>query len=60
MMKLKVLSIIIFTCNTTGFVSSGSKLSSYFGKLDFRKELNRPQMLLDVDETCLNKQTSQR
>ena len=63
-MKLKALWINIFTCNTSGFVSFNSKLCIFFFKLNSRKELYRPQILLEVDETlqlylaCLNKQKS--
>ena len=61
-----VLSLSIYNCNTSGFVTSGSKFSNYFRKLNLRKELNLSQFLLEVDQTlqlysaCLNKQKSQR
>ena len=61
-----VLSISIYICNTSGFVTSGSKFISRFGKLNLRKELNLSQILLEVDETlqlysaCLNEQKRQR
>ena len=61
MMKLLALSISIHPWNTSGFITSGSKLSSYFRKLNLRKELNLSQ-ILEVDETlqlysaCLKKQ----
>ena len=60
------LSMSIYTYNTSGFVTSGSKFSIQFGKLNLRKELNLSQILLEVDETlqlystCLNEQKSQR
>ena len=60
------LSMSIYTYNTSGFVTSGSKFSIHFGKLNLRKELNLSQILLEVEETlqlystCLNKQKSQR
>ena len=60
------LSINIYTYNTYGFVTSGSKFNIHFGKLNLRKELNLSQILLEVDEilqlysTCLNKQKSQQ
>ena len=60
------LSINIYTYNTSGFVTSGSKFSNYFRKLNLRKELNLSQILLEVDEilqlysACQNKQKSQR
>ena len=66
MMRLLVLSIYIHPWNTSGFVTSGSTFSSYFRKLNLRKELNLSQILLELVETlqlylaCLNKQKSQR
>ena len=66
MMKLLALSINTHPLNTSGFVTSGSKFSSYFVKLNLRKELYLSQILLEVDETlhlysaCLKKQKSQR
>ena len=66
MMKLLVLSINIHPWNTSGFVTSGSTFSSYFRKLNLRKELNLSQILLELVETwqlysaCQNKQKSQR
>ena len=66
MMKLMVLSISIHLCNTSGFVTSGSKLRNYFWKLNLRKELNLSQIFLEFDKTlqlysaCLKKQKSQR
>ena len=66
MMKLLVLSINNHRWSTSGFVTSGSTFSSYFRRLNLRKELNLSQILLKVDETlqlhlaCLNKQKSQR
>ena len=65
-MKLMVLSISIYLCNTSGFVTSGSKINSHFRKLNLQKGLNRPQILLEIHETlqadsaCPNKQKSQR
>ena len=61
-----ILSLSIYKCNTSGFVTSGSKFSSYFRKLNLRKQLNLSQILLEFDETLqlylawLNKQKSQR
>ena len=61
-----VLSISIHLCNTSGFVTSGSKTNSHFRKLNLQKGLNLPQILLEVHETlqafsaCPNKQKSQR
>ena len=66
MMKLLVLSINNHPWSTSGFVTSGSTFSSYFRKLNLRKELNLSQILLKLDETlqlysaCLNEQKSQR
>ena len=66
MMKLLALSINIHPWSTSGFVTSGSTFSSYFRKLNLRKELNLSQILLELVETlqlylaCLNKQKSQR
>ena len=60
------LSIKTHPLNTSGFVTSGSTFSSYFRKLNLRKELNLSQILLEFDETlqlysaCQNKQKSQR
>ena len=65
-MKLMVLSLSIYNCNTSGFVTSGSKFRNYFRKLNLRKELNLSQIFLEFDETLqlywarLNKQKSQR
>ena len=59
-MKLLALSIIIHPRNTSGFVTSGSKLNSYLMKLNLRKGLSLSQILLEVNETlqlfsaCLN------
>ena len=66
MMKLLAQSINTHPWNISGFVTSGSKFSSYFVKLNLRKELYLSQILLKVDETlhlysaCLKKQKSQR
>ena len=66
MMKLLILSLSIYNCNNSGFVTSGSTFSNYFGKLNLRKELNLYQILVEVNETlqlysaCLRKQKSQR
>ena len=66
MMKLITLSLSIYNCNTSSFVTSGSKLRKKFWKLNLRKELNLSQILLEVYETlqlysaCQNKQKSQR
>ena len=60
------LSIKTHPLNTSGFVTSGSTFSSYFRKLNLRKELNLSQIVLEVYKTlqlysaCLNKQKSQR
>ena len=51
MMKLMVLSIIIYLYITSGFVTSVSKINSHFRKWNLQKELNRPQILLEVHET---------
>ena len=66
MMQLMDLSICIYTNNTSGFVTSGSKFRDYFIKLNLRKELSLWQFLLDYEQTlqlysaCLNNQKSQR
>ena len=66
MMKLLAPSINIHPWCTSGFVTSGSKFSSYFRKLNLQKELNLSQILLELDETlqlysaCLNEQKSLR
>ena len=60
-----VLTIITYRCNTSGFVTSGSKFDSHSRKLNLRKKLNLSQISSEVDETlqiylaCLNKQKSQ-
>ena len=66
MMKLMVLSINVNLCNTSGFVTSGSKTNSHFRNLNLQKGLNLSQILLEVYETlqaysaCPNTQKSQR
>ena len=60
------LSTSIYTYNTSGFVTSGSKFSIHFRKLNLRKELYLSQFVLEVHETlqlystCLNEQKSQQ
>ena len=66
MMQFLALSINTHPWNTSGFVTSGSTFSSYFRKLNLRKELNLSQIVLEVYETlqlysaCQNEQKSQR
>ena len=66
MMQFLALSINTHPWNTSGYVTSGSTFSSYFRKLNLRKELNLSQILLEVYETlqaysaCQNEQKSQR
>ena len=61
-----VLTIITYPCNTSGFVTSGSKFDSHCRKLNVRKKLNLSQISSEVDKTlqlysaCLSEQKSQR